>query len=45
LEGDDPRLGPMVIAGDRIWAFVGQRRTDPTRDVVELIPQDPGAPR
>jgi hypothetical protein len=38
-------LGPCVIAGERIWAFVGQRRTDPTRDVVELIPAQPSRSR
>jgi len=39
LEDDKPFLGPLVMAGDRLWAFFGRGDQDPTRDLIELVPQ------
>lgn len=38
LEEADPRVGPLVVDQDRLWTFWGKGQSDPTRDVVELIP-------
>jgi hypothetical protein len=38
LNDPDPRLGPLVQYKDRIWTFFGKGQTDPTRDLVELVP-------
>jgi hypothetical protein len=36
-----PRLGPLFVAGDRLWAFSG-RGNDLTRDFLELVPKAQG---
>ena len=36
---DRPRLGPMVSAGDRIWAFAADNEADPKRTLYELVPK------
>jgi hypothetical protein len=33
----DPRIGPLIPAGGRLWTFFGKEK-DPKRDVVELTP-------
>jgi len=35
----DPRLGPLVPHGNRLFAFFGRGQHDPARDVLELIPK------
>jgi hypothetical protein len=45
LADADPRLGPLVPHGDRIFTFFGRGQHEPTRDVVELVPTgDPDTP-
>lgn len=39
LEHEGPFLGPIVMAGSRLWAFFGRGDQDPTRDLIELVPQ------
>lgn len=39
LEHEKPFLGPLVVAGNRLWAFFGRGDEDPTRDLLELVPQ------
>ncbi len=39
LEHENPFLGPFVVAGSRLWAFFGRGDQDPTRDLIELVPQ------
>ena len=39
IEHENPFLGPLVMAGDRLWAFFGRGDQDPTRDLIELVPQ------
>jgi outer membrane protein assembly factor BamB len=34
----DPRLGPLFVAGDRLWAFAGKGH-GLTRDLIELVPK------
>ena len=41
LEHEKPFLGPLFVAGSRLWAFFGRGDQDPTRDLVELLPQGP----
>jgi hypothetical protein len=44
LEDADPRLGPLLVCGDRCWSFYGRGHDDATRDVLELVPGAPAAP-
>lgn len=37
LTDRDPQLGPLVVAGDRLWSFSGKGQRDPKREVVELV--------
>lgn len=39
LEDPSPRIGPLVPAGNRIWALFGRGPGDPTRDLVDLSPK------
>lgn len=39
LEDPQPRLGPLVPAGGRLWALFGRGPGDATRDLVELTPK------
>jgi len=39
-QDNDPRIGPLVVAKDRLWTFFS-REKDPNKDLVELTP---GAP-
>jgi outer membrane protein assembly factor BamB len=39
IEHEKPFLGPLVMSGDRLWAFFGRGDQDPTRDLIELVPQ------
>jgi hypothetical protein len=39
LEHENPFLGPLVVAGGRPWVFFGRGDQDPTRDLIELVPQ------
>ena len=39
LKDPDPRFGPLVRQGDRVWALFGRGPADPTRDLVELVPK------
>jgi len=39
LADSDPRLGPLVPYGNRLFTFFGRGQQDATRDVVELIPR------
>jgi outer membrane protein assembly factor BamB len=39
LVDNDPRLGPLVAAGERIFAFFGRGQHDARRDIVELVPE------
>lgn len=34
-QDDDPRIGPLVVANDRLWTFFSKEK-DPNKDVVEL---------
>jgi outer membrane protein assembly factor BamB len=38
-----PRLGPLFVAGDRLWAFSGNGN-DLARDLIELAPKGPSLP-
>jgi hypothetical protein len=46
LRHEQPRLGPLVIADDRLFALSGHGEHEPQRDIVELVPDGPacGAP-
>ncbi|NLF70603.1 MAG: PQQ-binding-like beta-propeller repeat protein [Candidatus Anammoximicrobium sp.] len=44
LDHEAPLLGPLVTAGSRLWAFFGRGDQDPTRDVIELVPQGAADP-
>ncbi|MGE3777811.1 MAG: PQQ-binding-like beta-propeller repeat protein, partial [Pirellulaceae bacterium] len=37
-QGGDPRAGPLVPVGSRLWTFWAASADDPTRDVAELRP-------
>jgi len=39
LKDPDPRMGPLVRQGDRVWTLFGRGPTDPARDLVELVPK------
>jgi len=39
-QDNDPRVGPLVVAKDRLWTFFSKEK-DPNKDLVEL---SPGAP-
>ena len=39
LKDPDPRFGPLVRQGDRVWALFGRGPADPARDLVELVPK------
>jgi outer membrane protein assembly factor BamB len=39
LKDPDPRLGPLVRQGDRVWALFGRGPADAARDLVELVPK------
>ncbi len=39
LKHDRPKFGPLLVIGDRRFAFFGRGEPDPTRDVIELLPQ------
>ena len=39
LKDPDPRLGPLVQQGDRVWTLSGRGPADPARDLVELVPE------
>jgi len=39
IEHENPFLGPLVMSGDRLWAFFGKGDQDPTRDLIELVRQ------
>jgi len=39
LENENPFLGPLVMAGSRLWAFFGRGDQDPTRDLIEMVAQ------
>jgi outer membrane protein assembly factor BamB len=39
LKDADPRLGPLVRQGDRVWTLFGRGPNDPARDLVELVPR------
>jgi outer membrane protein assembly factor BamB len=39
LEDPDPRLGPAVVLPDRLWVFFGRGPEQPTRELLELVPQ------
>ena len=43
LQHARPRLGPLFVAGDRLWAFFG-KGNDLTRDLVELVPTGQALP-
>jgi outer membrane protein assembly factor BamB len=34
-----PRLGPFLPVGDRVWTLFGRGPTEPSRDLVELLPK------
>jgi outer membrane protein assembly factor BamB len=38
--GNDPRIGPLVVAKDKLWTFFSQEK-DPNKDVVELVAGPP----
>jgi hypothetical protein len=44
LEGDDPRMGPLVAAGQRLWVFFGSGHDDANRDLIELVPKETPRP-
>ena len=44
LEHEQPFLGPLVVSGDRLWAFYGRGDQEPTRDLIELAPQGAADP-
>jgi outer membrane protein assembly factor BamB len=39
----EPRLGPLFVAGGRLWAFAG-KGGDLTRDLIELVPKGQDLP-
>ena len=39
LKDPDPRFGPLVRQGDRVWTLFGRGPADPARDLVELVPK------
>jgi len=39
LTEDEPKFGPLVRHGERIWSFFGNGIQQPHRDVIELQPQ------
>lgn len=39
LQGKDPRLGPIVVAPNRLFLVAGRGLHDPNRDLVELVPR------
>lgn len=43
LDDDEPRIGPMLSRGDRLWLWFGKSQHDPARDFVELIPSGPAS--
>lgn len=37
LADAEPRFGPLIPAGDRMWAFYGRGWKDPNRELIELL--------
>lgn len=44
LDERDPRLGPFVAVGDKVWAFSGRDPNQPRREILELIRSDADTP-
>jgi hypothetical protein len=45
LADKQPMLGPIVIAGERLWTLFGRGVREPRREVFELTPtSDPAQP-
>jgi hypothetical protein len=45
LTDKQPMLGPLVVAGERLWALFGRGLREPRREVFELTPtSDPAQP-
>jgi outer membrane protein assembly factor BamB len=45
LADKQPMLGPLVVAGERLWTLFGRGVREPRREVFELIPtSDPAQP-
>lgn len=40
LIDDTPQLGPLVHAGDKLWAFFGKDYKQAHREIVELVPRN-----
>ena len=39
LSNDDPRLGPVVSDGGRVWALFGRGQNETEREVMQLVEQ------
>ena len=39
LDGEEPRLGPALRAGNKLWTFFGRGQAEPKRELLEIVLQ------